>query len=845
MKRFYIAILFLLLGVIPAYAQTNDGWWRMEFPDDNFAEAALDLRFLNEEIAGQNGFIKLSADGKSFVTENGKPVRFWAINGASISEELTDAQLAYYARFLAKMGVNIIRFHGNISPKAGATSLSEVNMDEVRAIWRTVAAMKKEGIYTVISPFWGGYMDPIPASWGLGEYTGEGHMWALMYFSEPVKTAYKEWVRVLYTQINPLTGIALKDEPAVALIQIKNEDSVLFWTIGGIKPNHKATIEQAFHAWLVKKYGTIQGAYTAWSNETLPEDNVAGGYMGLFGIWEATLDAKKNHNAGKAARVSDQVEFLSSHQQNFYTEIYNHYKTLGCKQLINANNWRPADPGVLFDAERWSNSSVDVMAVNRYYDPGHQGENSSWRIDPGHTYIGESVLKNPTQFPINIKQVDNKPFLVTESGWNLPHKYQAEGPFLIAAYMSLTGIDGFFWFAASSHKIDPDPYYPWFNIGPKGDQKAMSRWTASVPGQLSMFPANALLYRKGYITQGATVVHEERTLASLWKRDIPLITEEAGFDPNRDSWNNTPGSTETEVAPIAYLAGPVEVKYGGNPQNNNVSGALGSLLDFPNKTVTSTTGQLKWNYNKGICTMNAPKAQGVAGFLEAGAPTVQLADVTITSTNPYAAINVVSMDDLPLSQSQQILVQVGTVYRPTGWQEKPVKVTINDQQKDGFEIINTGRMPWQGENTKVKLKLNNTLIKSAYVLDQSGYISKEIFVERHPDHIILMLPPNTMYMILNTNEPTVITGIDDENLAAIKLYPNPAKGTVMLEIPDHAKSVNLLQVYDNLGRLVYTERNIKPGQKQITMPKLPNGLYHVTFNSAQHKNTSIKLIIQD
>jgi hypothetical protein len=110
MKRFYIAILFLLLGVIPAYAQTNDGWWRMEFPDDNFAEAALDLRFLNEEIAGQNGFIKLSADGKSFVTENGKPVRFWAINGASISKELTDAQLAYYARFLAKMGVNIIGF---------------------------------------------------------------------------------------------------------------------------------------------------------------------------------------------------------------------------------------------------------------------------------------------------------------------------------------------------------------------------------------------------------------------------------------------------------------------------------------------------------------------------------------------------------------------------------------------------------------------------------------------------------------------------------------------------------------------------------------------------------------
>jgi hypothetical protein len=81
--------------------------------------------------------------------------------------------------------------------------------------------------------------------------------------------------------------------------------------------------------------------------------------------------------------------------------------------------------------------------------------------------------------------------------------------------MSLTGIDGFFWFSATSYKMDLDPYYPWFNIGPRGDQKAMSRWTASVPGQLSMFPANALLYRKGYISPGATIVHEERTLESI------------------------------------------------------------------------------------------------------------------------------------------------------------------------------------------------------------------------------------------------------------------------------------------------------------------------------------------
>jgi hypothetical protein len=560
--------------------------------------------------------------------------------------------------------------------------------------------------------------------------------------------------------------------------------------------------------------------------------------MALYSIWEFTLDAKPNQSAGKSARVSDQLAFMTLHQQNFYTEIYNHYKSLGCKQLINANNWRPADASVMFDAERWSNASVDVMAVNRYYDPGHQGENNGWRIDPGHTYVGESVLKNPTQFPINIKQVDNKPFLVTESGWNLPHKYQAEGPLLIAAYMSLTGIDGFFWFSATSHKIDPSPYYPWFNLGPGGNQKAMSRWTASVPGQLSLFPANALLYRKGYIDPGTTVVHEERTLASIWKRDLPIITEEAGFDPNRDSWDNSTNPRETQVAPIAYLAGAVEVKYGGNPANNVVAPELSSQLDFANKTVTSTTGQLKWNYGKGICTMNAPKAQGVAGFLST-TPSVELADVTITSKNPYAAINVVSMDGKPLGNSEQILVQVGTVYRPTGWVEKPVKVTINKQEKDGFEIVNTGSMPWQGQVTDVKLKIKNTLIRSAFVLDQAGYSKQEIYVERNTDHIILALPENTMYLVLKTTEPTV-TGVHGENLPAVTLYPNPSNGPVMLDIPSR---VNLLQIFDHAGRLVHTEKDLQPGQKQVSLYNLPNGVYYVNFNDLQHKKSSFKLWI--
>ena len=52
-------------------------------------------------------------------------------------------------------------------------------------------------------------------------------------------------------------------------------------------------------------------------------------------------------------------------------------------QLINAGNWRTADATRLNDAERWSYTANEVIAVNRYYDPVHLGPDRGWRIDRG------------------------------------------------------------------------------------------------------------------------------------------------------------------------------------------------------------------------------------------------------------------------------------------------------------------------------------------------------------------------------------------------------------------------------------------------------------------------------
>ena len=60
-------VLIVLIAIIanPAIAQNL---WTINYPKDEFTDdALLDLRYLNENVAGQNGFIQLSEDGEGFV----------------------------------------------------------------------------------------------------------------------------------------------------------------------------------------------------------------------------------------------------------------------------------------------------------------------------------------------------------------------------------------------------------------------------------------------------------------------------------------------------------------------------------------------------------------------------------------------------------------------------------------------------------------------------------------------------------------------------------------------------------------------------------------------------------
>lgn len=824
---FLLSLFTLSVLVRPAWSQDPQSGWSFQYPQDNFSQdAVLDLRYLNEEMAGQNGFIRLSEDGESFVNDQGE-IRFWAINGGELvrghDPALSDQDLSTYARFLAKMGVNMIRYHGQMFPLS--SNINASNRAEADNIRRVVAAMKKEGIYTTISPFWPAHLENIPSSWGLGDYVGDIDPWGLIYFDQHFRDAYKSWVTQLYQEVNPHTGIALKDDPSVGLIQIINEDGVFFWTIGNAQPSLQRLMQQQFYAWAETTYGNIQDALRAWNGTGRPEDDVRQSRLGIIPIWHASDDPNvPTPSTGFKNRLSDQMKFFAQTQEAVYRELYDHYRSIGCRQLINASNWKTASAGRLLDLERWTGTSAEVMAANRYYSPGHFGPNNGWRIERLHHYEGKSAMHHPHQLPINIKQVVGKPFLVTESGWNLPHKYQAEGPFLIAAYQSLTGIDGFYWFSPSSTTYEDDPYWPYF--GKINGEEPMYRWTVSTPGQIGMFPANALMYRLGYIKTGTTILREERSFNSLVRLETPMITEEKSFDPNRDSYTPDQGSAETAFSPLTYLAGPVRVNFDGDTTDQFTDPGLDQLIDIPGKRLTSVTGELTWDYQQGICVLNTPKAQGICGFPEQ--KNYELDDVNIRTTNDYLTVNVVSMDNAPLQSAHQILVQVGTVYRPSGWRETTEKFAPGNGAEaiDGFLIESLGRMPWKAANTAVDMVFKDIRVTTAWLLDAAGYKKEMIPVTAANNGSSLTLPAAAMYVMIETEQ--LVNSLTSPPLlqTEVSVFPNPGTGNFTISIPEkhHHLEIERVEVLDPGKTRV---ASFKYQHNASYQTNLPSGVYFV------------------
>ncbi|WP_431300263.1 hypothetical protein [Tabrizicola sp. BL-A-41-H6] len=703
----------------------------------------MDLSDLNEERAGESGFVRRSSDGASFVRGDGDPIRFWAVNTDVANKGVEE--LREHARFLAKRGVNMVRLHGQI-PQAGPTGgeIGSIDVAERERLWQLVAAMKEEGIYVTFSPY---YPHAVQREAALRWQTPKDSsgLTGMIYFEPLLQEAYKNWLRETLLPVNPYTGLALKDDPSLAIIQMQNEDSLLFWTFNEIRGHEASLLGTLFGQFLQEKYGSLTLAREAWNGSAAPgpidgmTDDWESGVIALSNIWHLTSEGE----VGSAeVRLRDQAQFLTQTMRKWHAEITRFLREdIGARQLFNAGNWRTADDVTMDDLERYAYTTGDIIGVNRYVTAMHEGEYQGWAIVAGDVFREEGLLRRPLDLPTALRQPLGYPYIISETLWVPPMWQQSEGPILMAAYQALTGIDISYWFSTNETQWSPPQ-------SANGYLPSIGKWVISTPQQMGAFPAAALIFRLGLIDEAPPVVIEHRTLDALWSRKEPMVAPRQGTDPNRDQAARdlempSEQGGASRASPYGFLVGPIEVTFDSDAPNF-LHPDLGGLIDSEKRIVTSLTRQLIWDWGNGVVTLDAPRAQGVVGALSSR-PQFDLGDVTVESEAPYASVVVVPLDGEPIAHSSRLLVQIGSIARPTGWKASRV-------QHDGMPALlvdEFGGAPWQVDKVEVRIVVRNNGLSRATALDANGMAVAGVPVSQSNGALTMTLPSNALYVMID------------------------------------------------------------------------------------------------
>ncbi len=216
--------------------------------------------------AGGNGFV-LAEDGR-FATEAG-PIRFWATNLCFEACFPSHEDAEKVAARMARLGINCVRMHHMDARSIWGNSESKTIIDPERldALDYLIYQLKQQGIYTNIN---------LHVSRTLGEKEGFPHAdqkpkydKGIGNFEPRMIELQKKYARDLLAHVNPYTKTTYCDEPAVAMVEISNEDALFdIWNRGDLDDMaepYATTYRELWNAWLLKKYGTTNKLKKAWN----------------------------------------------------------------------------------------------------------------------------------------------------------------------------------------------------------------------------------------------------------------------------------------------------------------------------------------------------------------------------------------------------------------------------------------------------------------------------------------------------------------------------------------------------------------------------------------------------
>ncbi len=605
--------------------RADDGWFAWDPPRDEFPEdAGFDHRDLNEEFAGIHGRVRKTDDGNGLLLGDGTPVRFWGVNVKPDFGDAPDGLLNHWARRMAKIGVNLVRIHGPLWTKQH--DQWRVDPRKLENVHRLVAALKQQGIYTEISWYFPIWIDARHA--GLPGYHDANieHPFASHMFNDRVQRWYLDTLRDIVTPVNPHTGLSLADDPAVAMIELVNEDSFFFWTFN--PDNMPEPI-----------WDELQDMY-----EDSP--HYAGGE--LRGVWNLTREGQKNAGRRELRQLKAQAAFLANLQRGFYEKAIAALRGHGYDGLTVCSNWHTADPPMLDALERWTYTAGDVIDHHGYFESKHTGSAAAWAVRAGDTFESRSALQNLDALPLRVNQVRGHPQMISEVNWPLPNEHRADMVWLGVAALGAQGVDAVCWFQCTSLT--------------GVETNWVQKFTIDVPSITGQFPAAALAFRRGDVPEQEPVVVE-----SIKSKDLKALSGSATANHASIEAFRAGDAQQIEdfdgVDPLAYYVGPV-VRVFDDPSIKSWQRSAGGVLAGDDVHVP---GVLQTSHPTSLALHGQSRLSVRLGPAPIRDFDLLPSSHEIAPSNDDGAVSMISLDGKPLRRSNRVLFQAIRTEKPYGF----------------------------------------------------------------------------------------------------------------------------------------------------------------------------------
>ena len=278
------ALLLSLAGAVSAQAPAAPASFPFVLPWDDAAPGTVtDVSFLNARPAGINGYIT-ARNGHFVESKTGKRVRFLGTNFAARSAFPSHADAVRVAARIAKLGINLVRLHhmDNDSWGTGTTlwdtrfkDRQHIDPAQLDRLDFLVAQLKKNGVYANINLHVSRSFteaDGFPASVD----TIPDFDKRVDEFDRRMIALQKDYARALLTHVNPYTHLSYAKDPAVAVVEINNENSLVSdWGplgegLGTLPEPFRGELIGFWNDWLTKKYHTDAGVQAAWTAGLTP-----------------------------------------------------------------------------------------------------------------------------------------------------------------------------------------------------------------------------------------------------------------------------------------------------------------------------------------------------------------------------------------------------------------------------------------------------------------------------------------------------------------------------------------------------------------------------------------------